>query len=87
MPAELELIQARSQAGKPALASLQACERVFFSHGDRVRLPAVPDCVQRAHGPVGVERLLADLDRWGEQIQTRHSLLLDHLLGSIAAAA
>jgi hypothetical protein len=31
--------------------------------------------------------LLAALDRWGEQIQARNSLLIDNLLGSMAEAA
>jgi GMP synthase-like glutamine amidotransferase len=45
---------------------------------------AVPEFVRRAHGPDGVERLLADLDRWGEGLQARNRLLLSNLLDALA---
>ena len=115
-------------AQEPALAGLNACEPVFFWHGDRCRLPAgavlmasslacreqafrigpcawglqfhaeitpamarswveaAPAFVQRAHGLGGVERVLADLQDWGEQIRSRNRLLLANLLDTLAAA-
>jgi GMP synthase (glutamine-hydrolysing) len=111
-----------------ALAELNACEPVFFWHGDRCRLPAdavvlgsslacreqafrigrwawglqfhaeitpamarswveaAPRVVQQAHGPTGVERVLADLEVWGERIEARNRLLLGNLLDALAAA-
>ncbi|MCP9928608.1 type 1 glutamine amidotransferase [Cyanobium sp. CH-040] len=48
---------------------------------------AVPAFVRRAHGPDGVERVMADLDRWGEVIEARNRLLLGNLLDQLAAAA
>lgn len=111
-----------------ALAELNACEPVFFWHGDRCRLPAdavllgsslacreqafrlgswawglqfhaeitpdlarswveaSPQFVQRAHGAGGVERVLADLELWGERIEARNRLLLGNLLDALAAA-
>jgi hypothetical protein len=111
-----------------ALAELNACEPVFFWHGDRCRLPAdavvlgsslacreqafrigrgawglqfhaeitptmarswveaAPHVVQQAHGPAGVERVLADLAVWGERIEARNRLLLGNLLDALAAA-
>lgn len=116
----------RSPAELPVLSGLEACEPVFFWHGDRVRLPAhatllasslacreqafqlgpaawglqfhaeiteamarqwvaaVPEFVQRAHGPTGVEQLLADLSLWGPRIEQRNGLLLANLLDALA---
>jgi hypothetical protein len=45
---------------------------------------AVPEFVRRSHGPDGVERLLADLERWGESLQARNRLLLGNLLDALA---
>ncbi|MCP9815443.1 type 1 glutamine amidotransferase [Synechococcus sp. GreenBA-s] len=115
-------------AEEPALAGLQACEPVFFWHGDRCRLPAhavllasslacreqvfrlgpcawglqfhaeitpalarswveaVPEFVRRAHGAEGVDRVLADLEAWGERIEARNRLMLGRLLDAMAAA-
>jgi GMP synthase-like glutamine amidotransferase len=121
-------VQWHAGAGQePALTGLQACEPVFFWHGDRVRLPdhavlvgsslacreqafrigerawglqfhaeittslarswvaAAPEFVERAHGSAGVERLLEDLERWGELIEARNRLLLGNLLDVLAA--
>ena len=114
-------------AREPALGGLQACEPVFFWHGDRVRLPAnaellasslacreqafrigprawglqfhaeitpamahswlavAPEFVQQAHGPEGVERVLADLEHWGAGIEARNRLLLGNILDALAA--
>lgn len=48
---------------------------------------AVPAFVQRAHGAQGVERLLADLERWGTWLKARNRLLLSNLLDQLAEAA
>jgi GMP synthase (glutamine-hydrolysing) len=115
-------------AEEPALAGLNACEPVFFWHGDRCRLPdhalllgsslacreqvfrigprawglqfhaeitpalarswveAAPEFVQRARGAGGVDQVLADLEAWGERLESRNRLLLGQLLDAMALA-
>jgi GMP synthase (glutamine-hydrolysing) len=50
-------------------------------------LEAAPHFVQRAHGPDGAQRLRAELEHWGERIETRSRLLLGNLLDVLAEAA
>jgi GMP synthase (glutamine-hydrolysing) len=45
---------------------------------------SVPEFVRLSHGPEGVERLLADLERWGESLEARNRLLLGNLLDALA---
>jgi hypothetical protein len=47
-------------------------------------LAAAAEFVQRAHGPAGVERVLGDVECWGELIEARNRLELGNMLDALA---
>jgi GMP synthase-like glutamine amidotransferase len=93
----------RLPQGAVLLGSALACREQAFRIGPRAWglqfhaeitpalarswLAAVPEFARRAHGPGGVERVLADLERWGDLIEARNRLLLGNVLDQLGAAA